>query len=392
MAETKIEWADYTFNPWIGCQKVAPGCTHCYAESFAKRYNKAAWGPNGTRVKTSEANWRLPLKWNRYAVDPVASAMRSDFPRRPRVFCASLADVFEDWHGEIRGANKGILHRCDRCHSDWPFKELHARGAECDRDCGGLCHSLTMDDLRRDLFALIDATPNLDWLLLTKRPENVRRMWQPPDPPIPEYSQGRSFYRPNVWLGTSVSDQATADKAIPELLKLRDLAPVLFLSIEPLLRPVRLTSSAIIPACGDHPDLEGYMVGRDDGESTLYPTRHEALQKSGIDWVIVGGESGPGARPCKLDWIRSIVSQCKTAGVPCFVKQLGSHPFDERAADEHLPSYAREAARKYGIGPLVAEVTEYKLRDRKGGDPDEWPADLRVREFPQCSLSGVPLP
>lgn len=268
---SSIEWTTHTFNPWIGCQRVHTGCLHCYAETFSRRYGKATWGPSGTRVKTAPVYWKKPLKWER---DAAASGVRA------RVFCASLADVFEDWQETVHAHNGEVLTK-------------------------------TMHDLRMELFALIDATPHLDWLLLTKRPRNVLTMW-----PLEHITGTASMHgirkRENVWLGTSVSDQETADKAIPELLMCRDLTPVLFLSAEPLVGPVNLSVD-------------------------------------GIDWVIVGGESGAGARPCDIEWIRSIRDQCH-GHAACFIKQLGSH-------DQH--------------------------KNKKGGDWDEWPADLRVRDYPE---------
>jgi protein gp37 len=333
--ETKIEWTDHTFNPWIGCTKVHAGCTHCYAESYAKRYGKAQWGPQGTRVKTSESYWKQPLKWEANAARQVIRARREGvpMPERPRVFCASLADVFEDWTDAMQD------HRCE--------------------DLAGY---QTMPDVRRDLFALIDATPHLDWLLLTKRPENVRTMYVPH---LLEKVRGhvsqnegdgyRIRQRSNVWIGTSISDQATADEYIPRLLQLRDLTPVLFLSVEPLLGPVDLGFDRCIPNGGDMHDPSTCGLAREECRCLL-------------DWVIVGGESGHNARPCNIAWIRSIVGQCKAAGVPCFVKQLGSQPTGD-----------------WGSGDRPFFAGHWRLRDSKGGDPDEWPEDLRVRHFPEVS-------
>lgn len=216
---SKIEWCDHTFNPWIGCAKVAAGCEHCYAESYARRYGKAVWGPSGTRVKTSYNYWRQPVKWNREAATVHASYIGPT--RRQSVFCASLADVFEDWQGPI--------------HDD--------SGAQLFHDGTERTHEpVTLDDLRSDLFALIDATPHLDWLLLTKRPENVPRMWpgRCTDKDLGGNGCTMTAYRNNVWLLTSVSTQTDADRNIPHLLKCRDLVPVLGVSAEPLLGPVNI--------------------------------------------------------------------------------------------------------------------------------------------------------
>lgn len=339
---TKIEWADKTFNPWQGCTKIAPGCKFCYAESIVRRFNKAAWGPNGTRVKTSEANWRKPVKWNRDAAGglcidcgkPICdsgTAIDCDCgqlgangqSRRPRVFCASLADVFEDWQGSIVDHHGSRLILAD---------SERVRG-------------ITMADLRRDLFALIDATPHLDWLILTKRPENVRRMWPSRDRHYGKHldSLHNPHFRENCWIGTSISDQATADANIPELLKLRDLSPVLFVSAEPLLGlvevgPWMFSSDGFVSTPNDGP------IHRDDGGAA-------------IDWLIVGCESN-GKRVGRLgeftnarQWqngARVLLSQCCAANVPAFVKQV---PIDGRVSH----------------------------------DPDEWAEDLRVRQWPEVA-------
>lgn len=299
MAEnSKIEWTAHTFNPWRGCRRVAPECDQCYAATMAKR-NPATLGvwsdgdEPGTRVVAAEPYWRAPLKWDREAEHARKMNARY-FPRmphvRPRVFCASLADVFEEWDG-IPTDSRGFAIVPGSGDTRWG----HA---------GDGLQRIAFHDVRRRLFALIDATPNLDWLLLTKRPENIRRMWSNSvgngeyaacDPP---------FARRNVWLGTSAGTQETADRAIPELLKCRDLSPVLFVSAEPLLGPLTLRT---IGAYCTH--------GGRFGQNVL----NQEYQH--IDWVIVGGESGPKARPMELEWVESIADQCDAAGVPLFVKQ-----------------------------------------------------------------------
>ena len=240
MENSNIEWTDHTFNPWMGCTKLSQGCANCYAETLMdKRYGKVKWGPQGQRVRTSAANWRKPLAWNKAA---------GKAGKRARVFCASLADVFEDKADQLE----------------------------------------EMDKWRAELFQLIQDTENLDWLILTKRPENVMGMVD-----APWY-----YALPNVWIGTSVENQEQANKRIPELLKIP--AAVRFLSMEPLLGAVDLENLAY-EAAG--PAWAGYNLL--------------------IDWVIVGGESGPDARPMHPDWARSIRDQCQEAGVPFFFKQCG---------------------------------------------------------------------
>lgn len=226
---TGIHWTHHTFNPWIGCMKVSPGCANCYAETLAtNRMGLDVWGPAATthRKMMSENYWKEPLKWNRKA--------EAEGVRR-RVFCASMADVFED-------------------HPD-------------------------LNEPRARLWNLIEATPALDWLLLTKRPQNIELMlpdnWWPWSGPE------------NIWLGTSIESQDYEFRA--QCLRRINTA-VHFLSIEPLLGPINL--------------------------------RWE-LASEDIEWVIVGGESGPGCRPMNLDWARKIRDDCREYGVPLFFKQVG---------------------------------------------------------------------
>lgn len=312
MAEnSKIEWTDHTFNPWIGCTKVHAGCTNCYAEAdFDKRKHFANWGPNGTRIVTTAANWKKPIAWNKQA--------HKDGIRR-KVFCASLADVFEDWSGPMTTHDGYSLWQCRKCGDilDGAVPSIQCSPPTCTkRGCmsTGSVTEFSMKDARNRLFSLIDETPNLDWLLLTKRPENIRRMtplWEyhaciTGDCPHDRQSDcdlSDAGYRDNVWIGTSISDQASADKQIPELLKCRDLSPVLFLSAEPLLGPI---------------DIDRYLWPfHPDGRAKFeYPLGL-------IKQVIVGGESGPDARPMHPDWARGLRDQCQAAGVPFFFKQWG---------------------------------------------------------------------
>lgn len=256
MAEnSKIEWTHHTFNPWIGCQKVGPGCDHCYAEAMMDtRLGRVDWGPHASRSRTSASYWQQPRKWDREA----AAA-----GERRRVFCASLADVFDN-HNSIT--------------SGW----------------------------RGDLWHLIARTPYLDWLLLTKRPGNIPDML-PDGYGAPAWGSGW----PNVWLGCTITSQAEADRDIPKLLSVP--AQVRFLSMEPLLGPV---------------DIERVYMDRVDCAFGETASMH------GLDLVIVGGESGPRARPMHPDWARSLRDQCIAAGVAFFFKQWG-----EWAPAIHDPEY-----------------------------------------------------
>ncbi|MCC6454169.1 MAG: DUF5131 family protein [Caldilineaceae bacterium] len=319
MAEnSKIEWTDHTFNPWMGCTRVSEGCRHCYAETLMDhRWGKVQWGPQGVRVRTTEAKWREPLKWNRQQWgecnhcgwrgaergDPLAKAKGFVCPEckaglalrtRQRVFCGSLCDVFEDKPDQREQLN------------EW----------------------------RLQLFELIDRTPHLDWLLLTKRPENIKRLW-----PFGWYDD--QFTWRNVWIGTSIENQRSAHERIPELIKIP--AAIRFLSIEPLLGPVAL--GAAFP-CGYYCD-----PGMDGGGHHDHPFWSRVNPQ--IHWAIIGGESGPGARRMDVGWVRDLMRQCDYAQVPVFVKQMGT---------------------------VLAH--ELHLKDKKGGNIEEWPADLRVRQFP----------
>jgi protein gp37 len=260
-----IEWTDHTFNPWEGCQKVGPGCDHCYAETRNARFGGGVainWGPGAPRRRTSPANWHKPLAWN-----AAHAAFFAQHGRRQRVFCASLADVFDN---------------------------------------------AVPDDWRADLFELIAATPNLDWLLLTKRIGNVGNML-----PVP-FDFEKQY--PNVWLGATITSQAEADRDIPKLLALD--ATVRFLSMEPLLGPVDLS----IVACKPCPTSNGALSMDPSTGAYECCSRCDFTgigDEWGIDWVIVGGESGPGARPMDPDWARSLRDQCAAADVPFLFKQWG---------------------------------------------------------------------
>lgn len=313
MGKSTIEWCDYTFNPWIGCTKVSDGCKNCYAETLMdKRYGRVQWGPQGERVRTSVANWRKPLAWNKkrwwkclwcgwrgdeseLAIDdnmlvspkapcPACGHYQLD-PTRARVFCASLADVFEE-------------------KPDQP----------------------EMDSWRAALFEMIQATRNLDWLLLTKRPENVETMIER----VTGFSDSEMWFytAQNTWIGTSVENQQQADKRIPELLKIP--AAVRFLSCEPLLSAIDFHST--LPDGHNWGAIGGQFCHRCGGfswygeDDVTCPRcyRPARTTHAKIDWVIVGGESGSKARPMHPNWTRSIRAQCEDAGVPFFFKQWGA--------------------------------------------------------------------
>ncbi len=235
MAETTIEWTQrrlangtlipgYTFNLVWGCQKVSEGCRGCYALSIARRYGHDVWGPGKPRRTFGEDYWKRPYAWNH-------EAERSG--HRRSVFCSSMADVFEE-------------------------------------------HQMVTQE-RSKLWSLIEQTPALNWLLLTKRPQHILAM-----------APWGQRWPDNVWVGTSVENQARAEERVPILLEVP--AVCRFLSCEPLLGPV---------------DLSPWLAG--------------------LDWVIVGGESGAQARPMDAAWARGLRDQCQEAHVPYFFKQWGGH-------------------------------------------------------------------
>lgn len=334
-ANSKIEWTHHTFNPWRGCTKVSAGCANCYAETLSGRNHGTlgVWGPNGTRVIASESMWRQPLKWDREAGERFANwqlAVQTcvseydsvDSYERPRVFCASLADVFEDWTGPIADS-RGLLGHVYLSDGAWGFGPDYVSSGYTETSNTRM---LTMQDVRARLFALIDATPNLDWLLLTKRPENIAKMMPKPafdhagwNGTLDGYWHQMGKPRPNLWLGVSCENQQAADERIPHLLRVP--AKVRFLSCEPLLGPVDLHA------------------------------RPEWFWKSaGIHWVIVGGESGPGARPMHPHWARSLRDQCQAAGVPFHFKQWGEwFPSSMYDLDSQLP--AMTGRKEVYVGP-----------------------------------------
>ncbi|MGT2507879.1 phage Gp37/Gp68 family protein [Cupriavidus basilensis] len=271
---TKIEWTDATFNPWIGCTKVSPACDHCYAEvSTPARSLGVSWGAKEERHRTSPGNWKLPLRWNAQHEEFFAA-----HGRRRRVFCASLADVFDN-----------------QVDPAW----------------------------RVDLLELIAATPNLDWLLLTKRIGNAHSML---NEALDVMSHGLTAWAdvpwPNVWLGTTICNQEEADRDIPKLLAVP--ARVRFLSMEPLLGPVNVTRY-MWPVHGWWKGpYNSYREAKAAGaECGLKRQALVSAYARFIDWVIVGGESGASARPMHPDWARSLRDQCTAAGVPFLFKQWG---------------------------------------------------------------------
>jgi protein gp37 len=267
MKNTGISWTTHTFNPWIGCTRVSAGCDYCYAEALNKRTGHTNWGTGAERRVTSDVYWLKPIKWNHIA---------ELTGKRTRVFCASMADVFD---GEAPA------------------------------------------DARERLWKVIRATPFLDWQLLTKRPTNILRL-------LPaDWLAGYT----NVWLGVTAENR---EQAVRRISALRSIPTAIrFVSAEPLLE--------------------------DLGE----------LDLEGIDWVIIGGESGAGARPFDVTWADHLIERSKLQGVKVFVKQLGRKPFLN--------------------GNELVVLNGNGRRDGHGGEPDLWPDVLKplvLRQFPEVAL------
>ena len=286
---TKIAWTDHTANPWWGCTRVSEGCQNCYAELLSQRTGRELWGAGAPR-QVMKSIWQDIRQW-------ALAAARAGVRRR--VFLGSMMDIAEDRPDLVE-----------------PRK----------RFCG-----------------LIEELEDLDFLLLTKRPENYLRLmpW------------GKSRWPANAWALASAENQFRLEQRMEHLLNVD--AAVRGLLCEPLLGPLALHDHWV----------------EDEFCATL------------LHWVIVGGESGSQARACHVEWVREVVQQCRAAGVPVFVKQLGAHALCGDADRERHPD-----------GTLFTEGVQrntwhMKLQDRKGGDPAEWPADLRVQERPLTPGGGA---
>ena len=321
--KSAIEWTDASWNPVTGCTKVSPGCAHCYAETFATRgLGRFAGRRPFEDVQCHDQALTIPLHWKR--------------PRR--IFVNSMSDLF---------------------HEDVPDAFLHA------------------------VYHTMEAAHWHTFQILTKRAERMRAYLDWRYGPDEETPRGRIPSR-HIWHGVSVENQHFADERIRQLLLTK--TAVRFISAEPLLGPIAIRHYLISgrnPAhcanCG-----RGHGFSRCPNYGSIARTdsrqpRCESFKRQNfdIDWVIVGGESGSGARPFDLAWARSILQQCQAAGVACFMKQLGAKPMN--GWEDQTPAF-----RAYHTAPAYKQCRfPIFLESRKGGDPSEWPEDLRVREFPK---------
>lgn len=299
--QTGISWTDHTFNPYWGCSRVSPGCENCYAETQVKRFGYSKEGKHlplwGVDAERKPASEKTWAELEKWDESARLAGVRR------RVFVASMADIFEI------------------------APERNVRANE------------VMDAGRKRLWKAIEECVHLDFQLLTKRPQNVAKLALWKRAPWPE----------NVWLGTTVEDQQRADERIPILLRIP--AKVRFLSCEPLLENVDLSRGVF--------DRDAAIRRAMRGPAALNRDQADSAIARPIDWVIVGGESGGGARMFDLTWGRRVVDDCLQARVPVFFKQVGTNPV-------------------MTPGPVT-----WPTKSWKGTDPSEWPESLRVQQFPR---------
>lgn len=312
---TGIQWTDATWNPIRGCSRVSEGCRNCYAERMAARFNGKGMPYEGLAIRSE--------------------------------ITTSKTFKSSSWTGEVRFIEE---HLEDPLHWKKPRRIFV-------NSMSDLFHEKVSDAVITTIFDVMNRSRRHTFQILTKRPKRMMEFLSEYPPGLKDSMKilRSQMPLPNVWLGVSVEDQKTADERIPLLLQTP--AAVRFISYEPALGPV--TPRGITKGwCPTHDFPGGFCHG---------PCKDDVR----LDWVIVGGESGPGARPFYIQWARDIIGQCKEAGIPVFLKQLGAQPFDV-CKKEHC------------LEPVRKHNSVFPLKDRKGGDWSEWPEDLRVREFPEC--------
>jgi len=351
MGDSAIEWTDKTWNPAVGCTRISPGCKNCYAFALHDKRHKAhkagkmiaqQYAKPFTVLQTMSDRLGQPLSWRkpcRVFVNSVSDLFHEDVPD------AFIREVFAVMSSAGQHTFQVLTKRADRmkawfadpenslsaCQAEW----VASGGYEATRTPTGKSR------LRND--SAINGTHG------------------------PTVGDGNHWPLPNVWLGVSVEDQQRAYERIPHLLLTP--AAIRFLSCEPLLGPVSIDPLFIRPIEGTSQHGQRFL-----------------------DWIIVGGESGIGARPCQIGWVRSLVQQCQAAGAACFVKQLGSNFHSDGEEWPEMPSHTLSSHRN-GILQHTTELSRCKngrwqLRDKKGGWMDEWPEDLRVRNFPDLARAG----
>lgn len=318
---TEAPYADQCVSFWRGCREIDKGCRNCFAKRKGEG-NPMVYGTWGSEI---EGGTRVVLPQRRWEECGTISRQAEAEGERARVLM-HLADPFEDWQGPLVDWRGQRLSFCPRCDRDYYFA-----GRQC-RECSRQSEDLLMWHVRDRMFRTIDATPWIDWLLVTKYPENVRMMWtdcEDWDESMDDISPG---FRHNVWLGVSFHDQATADERIPALMQYEHLSPVLWGAAEPMLSPISLND---IP----------------------------------MDWIVIGAE-GAGNRPCDVRWIMDLVDQADANRVPAWVTRIGSNA--EMDGELYL---WRESLKEF-----PRRVSPF------GEEPHQWPAFVRRQELPHTLL------
>lgn len=373
---TKIEWTHPpgfkgdVWNPVVGCTHHGAGCLNCYADELHTKRHKAFVKHGGVYPKNGKP---MPAQYAHPFEKVQLLPERLDAPLRRRMptcyFVNSVSDLFhKDVPFEFVAAVYGVMAACPQHR----FIVLTKRPERMLQFMEQADDGKRVAEAMRELFAKLDGAPaksghinarfakgERTWNLFAGAENlylgNDRSSW--PHWPLA-----------NVITGASIANQADADRIIPILLQVPSACRAI--SLEPMIGPVDLS-----PGLECHCDENGHC---------------DVCLTGGLDWVIAGGESGPNARPCDIAWIRSIVQQCKAAGVPCFVKQLGSLPVDAGGRHQRLAGCCVVNKAPWSNDGAIADdggddhpiYPKIKLDDRKGGDPDEWPEDIRVREFP----------
>jgi protein gp37 len=343
MTASKIEWTGFTWNPIVGCSVCSPGCKHCYAMKMARRIELMGTAPHYAGL--TQMTKAGPVWTGKLVQAPDDTLFEPLRRKKPTTwFVNSMSDLFhesvpDDWIDRIFA----VMALCPQ-HT---FQVLTKRSAR-------MREYLSKTDVVAGICAALDA---IDEGL------PAREHWEKPNPLEDAFSVGYNLKNghanppwplPNVWLGVSCEDQKNADARIPDLLATP--AAVRFISAEPLLGPI---------------DLDHWLWGRasrcDDcasyGDDCPCDLQSRKLNgEPSLDWVIIGGESGPRARDFRLSWAKSLIEQCRAADVPAFMKQVGSNAWDDIS--------------------YVGSAPAFKTRDRKGGDLNEWPTCLQIREMP----------
>lgn len=339
---TKIEWTEETWNPLKGCRRCSPGCEHCYAERMAYRFSGPGMpyeglvqigkqGPHWTG-KSGEGEFEIPLHWR----------------KARRIFVCSMSDLFFEEHTDEQiAAVFGVMAACPQ-HT---FQVLTKRPERAREWFANLAPVLSAGTQPHPIASVRYAAQ----IRLDRK--HHQRLYQD--------SLAAQWPLPNVEIGISAENNKYLDDRASILIDLP--AARRFISAEPLLEEISLFAYLKTPL-------------RDECLRNL-----RSAEKPGLDWVIVGGESGPGARRFDIGWARSIVKQCRDANVPVFVKQLGALPLGlpSCAGCEDLEHEGEECGLCWDVVEVLDGKRVLHLRDKKGGDMTEWPEDLRVREMPR---------